>query len=231
MLRAACYDPGMSDNVKPSPLKRVGREMVELSTWKKALLALFLCIAAVGGGMWVHGQMNTFEEVETVQKTVERPRDAARDGPRLSVDGATGPSASMFDSSSSTGDRADDEDGGTVTETVEEDVLVTKLPWTGRLGTWMVRLGISFALGLVVGVFFRTFLKTMAVISAVAIAAIVGLSYFEMLPIDFTTMRTNYDNASEWVGGRAGEIKEMAMAFLPSATAGGFGFFVGFLRR
>ena len=222
----------MSDTAaKPSPLKRVGREMVELSTWKKALLALFLCVAVVGGGMWVHGRMNSFDEVETVQREVQRPRDAARDGPRLSVDGATGPSASMFSPSTGSTAGASSDAEEMVTETVEEDVVVTKLPWTGRLGTWMVRLGISFALGLVVGVFFRTFLKTMAVISAVAIAAIVGLSYFELLPIDFTTMRTNYDTASEWVGGRAGQIKDVALAFLPSATAGGFGFFVGFLRR
>lgn len=221
---------------KPSPVRRVGREMAALSGWKKALLGFFLVLAVAGAGLWVHGRLNA----ETVQPSVstadaESPRlsteGSPSDGEDFTAQGFVSPNtARTMRTTPTPGDGVASEDEPTVEPTeVAEPTL--QLPWTGRLGGWMVKLGLSFAVGLVLGVFFRTFLKTMAVVTAVAVAGIVGLSYFEILPIDFTTMRANYDTAAGWIGGQAERIRDVAMAFLPSATAGGFGFFVGFLRR
>ena len=175
-----------------------------MSRWKKRLLGLFLIVAGVGAAMWAHGQATARPPA------VEPPsRDLA--------------AAEEFGRGFA--ERAAPRE---VEVEVERDDGV---PWTGRLGGWLARLGISFAAGMILGVFFRTFLKAMAVISAAAIALIVGLSYFEVLPIDFTTMRENYDSAGEAVGGYAGRAKDAAMTFLPSATAATAGFFAGFLRR
>lgn len=215
-----------TSSAKPSPVRRVGREMAALSVWKKALLAFFLLLAAVGAGLWVHGRANA----EPVQPNASESQEAA---PRLSTEGLPPNAQGFVDSNTArTSDReVDDEEEPAPAGQAEPAEPALKLPWTGELGGWMVKLGLSFAVGLVLGVFFRTFLKTMAIVTAVAVAGIVGLSYFEILPIDFATMRTNYDTAADWMQGQAGWIKDVAVAFLPSATAGGFGFFVGFLRR
>ena len=105
------------------------------------------------------------------------------------------------------------------------------LDWTGKLGGWMAKLGISFAAGILIGVFFRIYLKTMAVLAAVATAGIVALSYFEVINLDFTLMKDNYESASGWIGEQAERVKDFAMDLAPSLVAVTVGFFVGVMKK
>ncbi len=215
-------DSSGAGSSKRKPLARVVDDMVHLAPWRKKLFGLFLAIAAVGGGLWAHGWM-TAEPTETSLPPAEV---------RLSTDGSGLPdNARGFVSNGDNRSAADAAAGDAQVEPETADKPGFELPWTGRLGGWMARLGVSFVLGLVIGVFFRTFLKTMAVLTALAVAALVGLSYFDVIGVDFAHLRTNYDAASGWISGQAGHIKTLAMGVLPSITAGGAGFLVGFLRR
>ncbi len=214
---------------RKAPVARVVGEIFALSPWRKALLTLFAVVAAAGSVMWVHGRMNA----QTI--VTERPADRgvllSDDGSGIRPGGETAIGQHYLGGNDIPPDGLDADDTAPAESTEVEETTTLKLPWTGRLGGWMFRLGLSFVLGLVLGIFFRTFLKTMAVITAVLIGAIVVASYFNVLPVDFSKMRDNYDTAAGWLHGQADAIKGLAMTFLPSATAGGLGFFVGFLRR
>ena len=183
-------------------------ELVGISPWKKKLLALFLLVAAVGAVMRVPAWINPPEPDPAEQRVL------ARD------DAAPADSRGFVGSERRTGESS------TTTEPAPPE-----LPWTARLGGWMAKLGLSFAGGLVLGVFFRSFLKTMAALTALVVVGLVGLSYFEVLNIDFTTMRQNYDSFSGWISDQGYRLKDMIVAFLPGATSAAFGFFVGFIRR
>lgn len=202
-----------------APLARVAGELLGMSPWKKRLLAGFLLIAAVGAVMRVPDWMNPPAAPAPADRSAVVADDGANaDAPanaRGFVDESQQPRRGMpppLDDASA--------------ETPKEP-----LPWTARLGGWLARLGLSFAAGLVLGVFFRAFLKTMAAITAVVIAGIVGLSYFEVLNIDFTSMRQNYDSFAGWLSDQGYRAKDMIVGVLPSFTAAVSGFFVGFIRR
>ena len=95
----------------------------------------------------------------------------------------------------------------------------------------MGRLGISFFAGVVLGTIARTFVK-LAAMGAVVIGLIfAGLSYFHILNVDLTTMKTRYASASEWIEDQGGKLKGVALGALPSSTSAAAGFFAGFKRR
>ncbi|MEM7806745.1 MAG: FUN14 domain-containing protein [Planctomycetota bacterium] len=202
-------DDTQSEDTAPQPsAKSRGRvidDLLGLSRWRKGLMTLFTMIAVAGGAMWGHAKVTT----------PSPESDPAYLQAETMPDGAAG----------FVGDGASDR---TIASSAEVE---PELPWYGRLGGWGARLGFSFVVGLLVGVFFRSFLKTMAALTAVAVAAIVGLSYFNVLDVDTTILRENYDSAAEWTKGQAGGVKDIVMRFLPSTVASTAGFAVGFLRR
>ena len=208
-------DDAPQADVRKKPAARVAAEFIGLSPWKKKLLGLFLVIAVVGGAMWTHATVT----------------GGAKAGPPalMSGDDAT-PNADLPPGSRGLLD-GDGLARSSGEPRVTEGEADAGLPWHGRLGGWLARLGISFAIGLVVGVFFRAFLKTMAAVTAVVVAGIACLSYFEVFDIDFGIMRQNYDTAAGWAGDQVGQVKDFVVNFLPSATAAAVGGFAGFLRR
>jgi uncharacterized membrane protein (Fun14 family) len=192
-------------------------ELVGIAPWKKKLLALFLLVAAVGAVLRVPAWINP-----PAADTPAEQRTEAPDGTVTAPPGAQG----FVDS----GERRTSSDPAG-SSTADSDAAPAELPWTARLGGWMAKLGLSFAGGLVLGVFFRSFLKTMAAITALLVVGLVGLSYFEVVNVDFTTMRQNYDSFAEWISDQGYRFKDMIVAFLPSATSAAVGFFIGFIRR
>ncbi len=194
------------EQTRPTSKQRGGpiaSELLRLSGWQRWLVSLFLVMAAVGGVMWTHATLTSRGEVRL-------------DDPPVFLSDQPEPSRGFV------GDA-----GSVELEQAEEPGL----PWHGQLGGWLAKLGISFAVGVVVGVFFRSFLKTVAAVTAVAVAAVVGLSYFEIIDVDFTTMRDNYGSAAEATRGFGSQLKDLVLGRLPSATAALGGFVVGFLRR
>lgn len=213
-----------------APLSRIAGEMIGMAAWKKKTLAAFLFIAAVGGVLWVTGWVSA--EKSPVAATGPDASLAADDEASPGTTTAP-PGASFIDGRQSPNSGTSTPDSTTDTPDPEEDEAASErnLPWTAHVGGWMAKLGLSFAGGLVLGIFFRTFLKTMAAITALAAAVLVGLSYFELINIDFTTMQTNYDSFAGWLADQGWRVREMVVGVLPSAFFAGFGFVVGFLRR
>lgn len=202
---------------RQAPLARAAGELAGMPRWKKKLLAGFLVFAIIGAGMRAAAWLDRGPDQPAASEAIERSADGAV---------AEGDSRSFIDTSR--GPR-DGPSGGE--ESTEPADAPRSVPWTGRLGGWMAKIGLSFAVGLVLGVFFRAFLKTMAMITALVVAGIVAMSYFDVLGFDFSTMRQNFEALTGWAGERGYALKDFVVGVLPSAGAGVFGFVVGFLRR
>ena len=97
-----------------------------------------------------------------------------------------------------------------------------------RFGPWLGRLGVSAAVGLVMGIFFRAFLKWAALVTALLAGGLAALAWFEV--VDVTTFQANLDGAGEYARTQASAAKDFAINVLPSTFGALAGFVVGFLR-
>lgn len=205
----------MTDNAGS---RRVAMTVAEMPSWKKRLLMLTLTAGLVGGGAKVATMFTerSTDRAATTQNIAVMPAPA-------NADGSQPGNSSGFVAGQSTGAAPMNADGTQpVTGTAEPEPSRT-----ATVSTWVAKVGISVFIGLVVGTIFRMFVKTMAVISAVAIAAIVALSYFKVINIDFTTMKENYDTFAGWAQGQVGKLKDVTLAYLPAASSGVVGFVLG----
>ena len=215
-----------------------------MSPFKKKLLGFFLLVAAVGGVMWGSASFDSAAKRATTPAAAQK-RAAANEAASAVAEGkrppsdvaASVPGASFADVSAAATPaerdkaRVANKKALDQVEAAADDAETTALPWTGRLGGWLARLGLSFAAGIVLGVFFRTFLKTMAAITAIVLTALVALSYFQVLNIDFTFMRQNYETFAGWLNSQAWQLKAAVGGVLPSTVATATGFFFGFRRK
>ncbi|MGH7177664.1 MAG: FUN14 domain-containing protein [Tepidisphaeraceae bacterium] len=103
--------------------------------------------------------------------------------------------------------------------------------WRRKYSPAMTRMGLSFVAAFVLGWVFRTFLKTMALITALAVAVFVGLSWFNVLNLDLTTARTKYESSMQWVGDQSGRLYDAAKSHLPGSVSTFAGLFIGFRRK
>ena len=97
------------------------------------------------------------------------------------------------------------------------------------IGPHLARLGVSLAAGLVVGIFFRAFLVKAAAMTALALAGLLVLAYFEQ--IDFSVWRANVAGAGDAVRANAGGLRDVALSLVPSTTGAVVGFALGFMRK
>jgi uncharacterized membrane protein (Fun14 family) len=206
----------MTDNAGS---RRVAMAVAEMPSWKKRLLMLTLTAGLVGGGAKV---ATMFTERASDRAATTQGVSVSATPPATSAGSQPG-NSSGFVGSQSTGANAGKTDRTQPVATTTEP----ELSMTAKVSSWVARIGLSVFAGLVIGTIFRMFVKTMAVIAAVAIAAIVALSYFKVINVDFTTMKENYDSFAGWAQGQAGKLKDAALAYLPSATSGLAGFVLG----
>jgi len=108
----------------------------------------------------------------------------------------------------------------------------TREPTVGeKVSPWMTKVGISFAAGLVLGIVFRTFVKTMLLLSILAVGGLIALSYLNVLNIDLTAAQEQAQSASTWMTDQATRLKDSIMARLPTASTSTIGFVLGFKRK
>jgi uncharacterized membrane protein (Fun14 family) len=202
----------MSDDISGRHNHRFSGAVAELPTWKKRLLAIALVAALLGGG----GHLATLLSAE--------PRPAATTpAGEVVVNDVPPGGASGF-----VGQHGPSSADAAGTPPVQTDAPARS--WTEALSGWVFRVGLSIFAGVVIGTIFRMFIKTMAALAALVVGAIVVLSYFKVLPIDFATMRTNYDSFAGWAQGQIGGLKDAVMNTLPSAMSATVGFFLGFKK-
>jgi uncharacterized membrane protein (Fun14 family) len=100
-----------------------------------------------------------------------------------------------------------------------------------RLSPWASRVGVGFVGGFVIGWAFRAFLKTMALVAAAGAALIWGLAHFNVLHLDADAAEARFKTGTSWVSTKAEQLKDGAMALIPSSASSVFGMFLGFRRK
>ena len=96
---------------------------------------------------------------------------------------------------------------------------------------YMTKFGFSFAVGLVLGLVFRTFLGFATLLTGLVVAAAVALSYFHVINVDLSSVKAQTGQATTWLSEQGGHLKGVIFAHLPSTGAAGAGFLVGMKRR
>jgi uncharacterized membrane protein (Fun14 family) len=169
--------------------------------WHKLVLMAGLIMAIGGGVGWVMTRTDQAPRTNTTT-TVRTPANAS------SFAQGGGAESSTVTSTSST-----------------EDGLLSKIsPNTTRIGA-------SVIVGFVLGWIFRAFLKLAIFFAALGVGAMLALSYFGILNIDFTAAREHYATAVHWLTDQSYRLKDLIIAHLPSSTGGAFGAFLGFRRK
>ncbi|MEM6560522.1 MAG: FUN14 domain-containing protein [Planctomycetota bacterium] len=97
-----------------------------------------------------------------------------------------------------------------------------------KIGPWLIGAGISFAIGVVVGIMFRTFIKTAASLTALVIVGVLVASYFG---VDFTGFRDHVGEAAEFAKEEADSAKNWIFSVLPNGIIAVVGFIFGFMRK
>jgi uncharacterized membrane protein (Fun14 family) len=100
-----------------------------------------------------------------------------------------------------------------------------------KISPWMTKVGIAFVIGLVAGIIFRVFVKTMLVIAVLLVGGLLALSYFGILHVDLSAAQQHYNNTSDWILDQATRLKDMIMAKLPTTSTWTIGFIAGFKRK
>src|SRR5437763_1971162 len=104
----------------------------------------------------------------------------------------------------------------------------------GRISPHATKVGLSIVLGFIVGWLFRAFLKTMALIGLLICAAGWALAHYGILDLnggDLQSARERAAGAGAWLEAHGAQLKDLALAHLPSSGGGAFGAFLGFRRK
>jgi len=193
---------------KPSIFARFFGDIFSMPGWQKA----FLSLAALVGGAGVAGQTYT-------KLSPEQPANVSVEHER----GVATPS-----DSSGFVDQRRVPDPPTDTTNVSPQGQSTFLQ---NNSPWMTRIGLSLIGGFIIGWAFRVFIKTMMIVTVLGVALLFGLSYFNVVNVDFSAARVKYAGTIEWVSDQAGKLRDAALAYLPSTGTGVAGLILGVKRR
>lgn len=169
--------------------------------WKKLLLMVSLLVTLAGAVLWGLSAMQDGTQPTTAP--------SAGDWSKVPIGQSFLPSTSQISEAAA--------------EQIED--------WRAAWGPGLVRFGISFAVGFMGGFAFRQFLKTLAILLAVGVVALIGLSLTNVIDIDLSEAGTKYEGTLSWLGEQATRVKDAAISRVPATIAGVLGFVVGFLRR
>lgn len=95
----------------------------------------------------------------------------------------------------------------------------------------LVKLGISFFVGLSIGFVVKTFLKVSLFFSGIIFLALFGLSYFNIVEVKWEILDTLYQSIVSSLGSQLSAFKSFISGSLPSAGSFGFGLFAAFKWR
>src|SRR5688500_14022053 len=151
---------------QPTPERKSVRGAVKsMPRWKKTLIGLSLVLALVGGGAQIAGGIGGRNV------TSEATAEAARETP------SPPPSASGFVPA-----------GGNETAAAPE-AAAPPPSQLQRMAPHLTKIGGSFFVALVLGVIFRTFIKTAAMVTVAAAGLFFVLTYFNVLDLDVAGMK------------------------------------------
>jgi uncharacterized membrane protein (Fun14 family) len=201
------------------------RALASLPAWKVKLLGASLVLALVGGGGQVASSV--MDRTAADAPPVSFPADDASARTTVVPPGNSG----FVDRRRTSTGGGSETEGPVPPAAASPDAPQRERGRFERIAPVATKIGISFLVGMIVGIVFRTFLKTMAAITAFVAVVFVLLSYFQVLNLDLTSMKASYDSFAGWLADQAGRLKDVAMNALPSSTSVTVGFLSGLKKR
>lgn len=197
-------------NLNPTLKRRaadnVKKQYSSLPSWKKRLLIVSFLVALVGAIGTVIGffQSKPPEQVQA-QATVESLRTDAASGANLTPE-----------------------------QQAKLDQATAQVKAAGhwfyqKTAPHLAKIGFGFVIGFILGFAFRQFIKTMAVLAAIALVAGAAAAYFGYL--DLGVFRSNLTASTGWVSDQLTGAKDIILKFIGASLSGTVGFVIGFMRR
>jgi uncharacterized membrane protein (Fun14 family) len=203
-------------NASSAPGTSVARH---LPPWKKKLIGAALAVAVLGGAAQIMSMV----------------RDRAEPTPTVASSSATGGNADANAPGGSRGfvlspQQQPSSTGQPPPVAPSPSVSRERALWE-KAAPYVTKFGVSFLAGIIIGLVFRAFVKTMAFITALLAIGLFCLSYFHIFNFDSNQVRQSYEGFSGWAKEHALALKDVALHALPSGTLGLVGFFAGFKRH
>ena len=194
---------------KPSIAGRFFGDVFSMPGWQKSLLGLALGAGVVGAGGQVYSKLSPTSTANTqaVQKD--------------STGSSTAPPGRGFVGGSPQ----------TPATPADQPAPQPEPTWFEQHSPGLTRTGFSFIAAFIIGWAFRVFIKAMAIITALGVGAMLLLSHFRVINIDFSAAEQHYATATQWLGDQALRLKDVAIAHLPASTSGAVGMFVGLRKK
>ena len=187
--------------------------------WKKILIGLSLVLALVGAGAQIANEQSRRENIKVAESETVRETPA-----ETSTKTPAGTSGLLPSGQRQTTAANDDQ------PSAQPEAIVPAPSALQRYAPQLMRIGASFFVALILGTFFRMFLKMAAIVSVCAAGLFFALTYFNLVDLDADGVRTQYESFAGWASEQAGQFKNFVFAALPSSTSAAAGFFVGFKR-
>lgn len=112
-----------------------------------------------------------------------------------------------------------------------ETVTVRQESWRERMGSWGLKLGVSFLAMLVVGMVLRAFVKILATVVILVGLAAGGLAYFGISGKEVEDAKKQVEGTMTWAETQADRLKDRVAAAMPNAMAGLAGLAAGFKKK
>lgn len=101
----------------------------------------------------------------------------------------------------------------------------------GDLSPLLTKLGFSFVVGFAVGYVLLFFLRAVALLAGLVLAALFGLQYAGVVQVDWPSIETNYESALGWLLPRFDALRTFLLENLSSSGSAALGLLSGLMRR
>ena len=150
----------------------------------------------------------------------DRPNDTARE-----------PGLQKFNTRPADGSAASQTPDAAGTEGPDDAPPDSVSDWVTAASPWAITIGMAFIGGFALGFAARSFIRTAAVVAAVAVVAFLALSYFNILDIDFSRAQEAYRGNAEWLSTQGTKVLALVQSHLPSTVVGVIGLGMGLMRK
>lgn len=101
----------------------------------------------------------------------------------------------------------------------------------GKASPHAMRIGVSIIIGFILGWIFRAFIKLMTLMLLIALGLFAALSYFHVVNVDPSLVKTQYASAMHWATEHFKLLKDAILPHLPSTGGGTLGTWLGMSRK
>jgi len=182
-----------------------------LARWQVVVAAISIVVAVAGGGLMAYQAINSNDDSATTEPApstlpgIDTPSGFA---PVENVPAENEPDAPATSDAQSDTDRLIDSASGAV-----------------------FRLGFGFFAGFAIGYAVRAFVKVSLIVVGVGLLALFGLQYAGLITVDWTRISGGFESFGSWATAQTKDFANFITGYLPSASAGLAGAFVGFRRK